>query len=125
MNSVKKFVLRASCSNEYLDGFDFFVVEIGPEYARLLLERIKLLQAVRAKDDEAYELYFWDYSGDYFGGDPDEQDGPSEPSRTECHQLVAREDEVLWTAIPKHTDVTVTTDSIKAADLAEVAGSLR
>jgi len=125
MNTAKKVVLPVSCSNDYLDGFDEFVVEIGAVYARLLLERIKLLESIRAKDHDAYEIYFWDCSGEYFGGDPSEPDQVREPSRTECNQLVVRDGEVLWTAIPKHTDVYVTTDSIKAADLAEVAGSLR
>jgi len=125
MNTANECVLRVSCSDEHLDGFDYFVVEIGPDYARLLLERIKMFESIRARDQDAYELYFWDYSGQYFRGDPDEPGEVREPSRAECNQLVVREDEVLWTAIPKHTDVYVTTDSIKTADLAEVAGSLR
>lgn len=124
-SEAKQFILGASCPNEYLDGFDYFVVEISPEMAQALLDRIKLFKDVQRHDRQAYELYFWEYSGDYFGGDPGEHDASSEPSWTECSQLVVSENEVFWTAIPKHTDIYVTTDSIKAADLAEVAGSLR
>lgn len=120
-----QFVLHVSCANEYLDGFDAFVVEISPEYARILLERINLLEAVQKQDKDAFELYFWDPSGDYFGGDPDEPDVAGTPSRAECQQLVVREDEVNWVVIPKHTDLYVTTDPIRATDLAEIAASLR
>jgi len=117
----KQFVLHVSCANEYLDGFDTFVVKISPEYARILLNRIKLLEAVQKQDKEALELYFWDPSGDYFGGDPDEPATDRAPSRAECHQLVVRLDEVNWVAIPKHTDIYVTTDSIRVDQLAEIA----
>ena len=121
----KQFVLHVSSTNEYLDGFDTFVVEINPEYARLLLDRIKLLEAVQKEDKEAYELYFWDPSGDYFEGDPDEPDADRAPSRAECHQLVVRQEEVNWVAIPKHTDLYVTTDSIRVDQLTEIAARLR
>lgn len=121
----RRFALRVSSPSEYWNGFDTFEIEITPDYAKLLLDRIQLLKGVREHDEEAYELYFWDYNGDYFGGDPDEPDADREPSRAECNQLIVREDEILWTAIPKHTDIYVTTDSITAADLAEVAGGPR
>jgi len=121
----KQFVLHVSSTNEYLNGFDTFVVEISPEFAQLLLDRIKLLEAVQKQDKEAYELYFWDPSGDYFGGDPDEHDADRPPSRAECQQLVVRQDEVNWVAIPKHTDLYVTTDPIRVDQLAEIAASLR
>ena len=128
MNKIKnskQFILPVSCANDFLDGFDYFIVEISPEYARLLLNRVKMLGTVRKRDKEAYELYFWDYAGAYFGGDPDEHDAARESSRVECNQLIVRDDEVNWIAVPKHTDIYATTDPIRVDQLAEIAARLR
>ena len=121
----RRFILSVSSANEYLDAFDYFVVEISPEYAQTLLKRIELLRSLKKQDSDVYELYLWDYNGDFFGGHPDEHDASRESSSAECNQLAVRENDVFWTAIPKHTDIYVTTDSIRVDQLAEIAASLR
>jgi len=121
----KRFILGVSCSNEYLDGFDYFVVDVDPTCAQLLLKRIELVRSLKKQDSDVYELYFWDYQGDFFAGDSDEHDGGREPSTAECQQLAVRENDLFWTAIPKHTDIYVVTDSIRADQLAEITASLR
>ena len=125
VHESQRFILGVSCSNEYLDGFDYFVVDIEPEYAQQLLKRIELLRFLKKQDGDVYELYFWDYQGDFYGGDPDEHGEGREPSSAECTQLVVRENDAFWTAIPKHSDIYVTTDSIRVDQLAEIAASHR
>lgn len=119
----RRFVLAVSCANEYLDGFDYFVIDLDPAYAERLLKRIELFRSLKRQDSEVYELYFWDHQGGFFGGEPDEHDEAREPAHTECSQLVVGDGYVFWTAIPKHTDVYVTTDYLRGDQLAEIAAS--
>jgi hypothetical protein len=99
------------------------VVDIIPEYAFTLVKRVNLLKSVEARDSHAYELYFWDGSGDYFDPSPDDLDGSEEPCRTECNQLVVRKDDVCWMAYPKHGDVQLTTEARPLEELLAIAGT--
>lgn len=118
---MKRFVLFVSQSNGEIAGCDYFVVEVSPSYARLLLDRLALLEAAKVKDADAYELWFWDATGDYFDGDPDAHSDSAVPSRTECNQLVVREAAVWWFAYPKHADVQLLTDPVSINDLRAIA----
>lgn len=48
-----------------------FVVEITPEYAKLLLGRRTILKDAASLDRDLWEMYFWDASGEYYGIDWD------------------------------------------------------
>jgi hypothetical protein len=120
----KRFRLEVRQGEYGLPGFGSFVVDIRPEYAFTLAKRVSLLKSVEAKDPDAYELYFWDGSGDYFDPSPEDLDGSEEPCRTECNQLVVRTGAVCWMAYPKHGDVQLTTEEIPLKEILSIAGTL-
>ena len=113
----------------FLEGYDVFVIDITPESAHDLLERLGLLAAAHTKDKAAYELYFWETAGDFFAADYDSEETTEppppagEPSRTECEQLIVRLDEVAWFAYPRHGDDHLITEAIPRSVLLEIAGT--
>ena len=113
----------------YTEGFDVFMIEITPEYAHQLLERMNLFATAQAKDDSLFEMYFWDCSGDFFALDSLQTDDSDplvpvdEPSRSECNQVVIRAEEVVWFGYPKHGDDQLTTEAIPRKDLLEIASA--
>jgi hypothetical protein len=115
---------------EYLSGYDLFEVDVTPEYAQVLIDRLSLMATVSAKDDDAFEIFFWDSTGDYYEGADEEGDDTDEPplladdpSPTECNQVVIRKDEVAWFAYPKHGDDQLLTEAVPRGDLVEIAGT--
>lgn len=129
-NGTRRYVLNIEHGNEYLSGYDLFEVGVTPEYAQELIDRLDLMAIVSAKDDDAFEIFFWDSTGDYYEGvEGDEADttGPpvlaDDPSPTECNQVVIRKDEVAWFAYPKHGDEQLLTEAVPMSDLVEIAGT--
>jgi hypothetical protein len=128
-DGARRYRLEISHGQEYLEGFDVFVVDVTPEYAHHLLERMNLFASAHAKDEALLEMYFWDGNGDFFAIDYDREDRSnpmppvSEPSRTECNQVIVRAEEVAWFAYPKHGDETLNTEAIPKKDLLEIAGT--
>jgi len=119
---MRTLTLSVSCfPSEWDLDFDYFVVEIDKEYAKSLLHRIMILNEVRSADSDILEMYYWDYSGDSYAGDLEEHDPKKEPLRSDCKQLVVREDAVCWICYPKHGDGHITTDEINLAVLKEIA----
>jgi hypothetical protein len=123
-----KFCLEATIgmAGDFLDapdGFDVFVVEIDQEYAASLLSKIDALREVKKHHSTIWEMYFWEPSGEWFARDHDqvEPTAKGEASRTECDQLVAREDEVCWTTIPKHASVYMVSGAIPRSALESIA----
>ena len=117
-------------------GFDnrtVAVVNITPDLARLIVARAHLLEEAAAKDDQLWELYFWDDAPTYHAisendltkkqrekledderlvlrSDPLEH-VPAE--NTEVDQMILRNDgTVSWTAMPKHVDIYEVTATI-------------
>lgn len=45
-------------------------------------------------------------------------------TRTECDQMIVREDEVCWTAIPRHTSIYITTGRLSLTDLQAIANQI-
>lgn len=44
-------------------GYDCFVVDINPEYARFLLRLIRFVRALKRRLGAVYKLELWDYDG--------------------------------------------------------------
>lgn len=121
MANAKRFVLEVSQSNEVLLS-PHFVVEITPEYASLLVKRIRALKAMTLEDSRAYKTYYWDWSGDYFDVDPElHVEETPDALATDANQLVVMEDKVFWFAYPKHCDAQLQTDYVSLWDLMDVA----
>lgn len=128
--SDKKLVLQCRSDNEDFNGeCDWFVVDVTRQYARAIVRRVRILAKAQEIDKHAYELYFWDYHGDFFSSNDDGayEEGVSQPQRTECQQMIARlgpdgaHPGVLWMCYPKHSDVVVTSDSVPYSTLLELA----
>jgi hypothetical protein len=111
-----------------------FVIEITPDYAKVLLARLESFMGVAGQDRALWEMYFWDSSGDYYGVDwektVEEYDEEGReivvpkfdaPGRTEVDQLIVRKEELCWTAMPKHGDVYTVTDAIKWHEIRQIA----
>lgn len=112
----KRFVLSVACTNDLVDAPGHFVIDITPRYARTLLARLRMVRRMQQKNRSLYKLHWWDYSGDYFAGDPDDRDADAEPQSMECNQMVISDD-IIWKAIVKHTDVYASTDALTEKDL--------
>lgn len=136
MGSVK-FLLRTSSSDEHYNGdIDFCLVEVTKQLARRILHRRKVFTSAKKSEPELWEMYFWGGSGDWvpysgvfhektinitkeqeallddnnFVELPDEYSvDPDSLVRTECEQMIVREDEVCWTVIPKHSSIYIMT----------------
>lgn len=115
-------MLEVTSGNLYVQGYDRFVVDIGPAYAQALLKRVGHFKRVHRKDGDLREMYFGDPAGTYHDEDPD---APCEASRTECEDVVIRVDEVFWFAYPKHGEEPVMTEPIPVGDLRQVVASGR
>jgi len=113
----RRYTLEVTSGNLYVQGYDRFVVDITPGYARALLQRVSHFKKVHRKDGDLREMYFGDPSGRFYDEDPD---APQEASRTECEDVVIRVDEVLWFAYPKHGDEPVMTEPIPTEDLRQI-----
>jgi len=125
-----KLLLECYSSNEnYNGGCDFAFVDLTPELAAIALRRIADFAQLKMGDAMALEIYYWDDSCDWietsekiqeltdgYSGDVVEAESfePTKDSkqRTECDQMIVEEYGIRWTAIPKHTDVYVTTLTI-------------
>lgn len=116
----KRIVLPVHVGNDFAAAPDYFVIEIAPAYARTLLGRLRLVRKLHRRDRDVFKTTWWDYSGAYFAGDPEEHDEALEPARMECNQLVVSDD-IIWKAIVKHTDVYASTDPLTEKDLLRLA----
>jgi len=134
---TREFILkteRVEVGDWMPDEQECFVIKITPDYARRLLSRLESFMGVAAQDKSLWEMYFWDTSGDYYGVDwektVEEYDEEGReivvpnfdaPGRTEVDQLIIRANELCWTAMPKHGDVYIITDSIKWHEIRQIA----
>lgn len=137
---AKRFVLKTELgmASDIIDWMpeeeECFVIDITPEYAKLLLGRLEIFKTAAAADKDLWEMYFWDASGDYYGVDWDETEEKQdeegreivvpdleEPGRTEVNQVIIREEEVCWTAMPKHSSVYVLTAPLYWREIRQVA----
>jgi len=143
-----KLILETTSSDENYNGdCDYATVELTPNLAKLALRRIKALKQIHEQDDQIWEMYFWDDSSVFFEGHDelesftDAETGeacvfsrnvpfhaaaefkvPADHiQRTECNQMIVREEEIAWTAIPKHSSVYVTTMPIPLTLLEKAA----
>jgi hypothetical protein len=124
-------------------GCDYALIDLTPELARLALSRVAMLKELKRRDHDLDEMYFWDYHAEYFspwvGEKADEADvlaamldglpavageltsAPTDfavpenlRAAVECCQMVVREDEIGFVAIPKHTSSYIFTAGIPA-----------
>ncbi len=62
-----KLILNASSHNENDDGgCHLAFVDLKPQLARLALKRIETFRAVKAQDESADEIYYWNYEPIFF-----------------------------------------------------------
>ena len=134
---TRKFILkteRTEVGDWMPEEQECFVIKITPDYAKRLLARLESFLSVKALDGSLWEMYFWDSSGDYYGVDwektVEEYDEEGReivvpdfdaPGRTEVDQLIVREEELCWTAMPKHGEVYIITDPIKWHEIRQIA----
>lgn len=111
-----------------------FVIEITPEYAKVLLGRLTIFKNAAFSDLDLLEMYFWDASGEYYGIDWDKTENEfdekgreivvpdgTKPGRTEIDQVVIRANGVFWTAMPKHSSVYIITAPIQWDEIKRIA----
>lgn len=137
-----RFVLDvSSAAGDLIDrpeGYDCFVVEIDPTYARRLMTLIRTVHTLERRFPGLYKLELWDGHGDYYavdyaaetlpagmsqyGNAKDQRFVPTgEPSRTECTRLMVMDDGVHWAAYPKHSDLEVETETLPLSELLTIA----
>ena len=103
---------------EFNADFDYFKVLITPEIAKKCLQRTEMVKALKAFDASCFEISFWDGRGDYFTGDYEEgHDATQTPLSCECAKLVATDTGVYWSCVPKHSEITITTESVSTPQL--------
>jgi len=129
------YLLRGSSNDENWNGdCDYVVVTISKQIAKDIMERRKSFLALKKKDTELWEFFFWgahmecmSYSGIELDKDqqalfddngflklPDDYKVPDENGiRTECEQMGIREESVFWTCYPKHSEgITITSEAL-------------
>lgn len=138
-------ICRTFSNSEYFDSCDLSLTEFTEELLKKILARRKLFLKAKQEDDELQNMYFWDSSTAYltqgefhlskeqneelFGGGEEyfEFKGNVKETeklwqRTECDRMVIDEGGVLWTCIPKHTDIYITTPLIPFNKIEEWLG---
>jgi hypothetical protein len=121
-----------STDEHYNADIEFVFVQVTKELAELILKRRKSFLAMEAEDKKLCEIYFFDHHATYlsYGAVPDEfQDetlkplswSPEEDSseNVEVAQMVLDCDGVRWTAVPKHSDIYITSETIPFTDIAK------
>ena len=133
-----------SSHSEYNADCDYGIVEISRELQQSLADRAKRLRQLWKHDHEVWEIYYWGAPVDFVSYSDDLQavtsdDGfndtgwimtqlqlsvPEDRSqRIECAQTILEVDpadgsiEVKFTAIPKHSDIYVTTRLVPLSSL--------
>jgi hypothetical protein len=142
-----KILLRCHSTDEHYDAdCSYALVNLDPEGARRMLDRIALLARCHAEDSKLFKLYFWDRSPDFIADSEELEEclaeiergerafdeerfhltdsfQPPEAERVECTQMIIVEDGVRWVTTPKHTYLHVTTATIPVEVLENVAAS--
>lgn len=128
-----KILIKASCSNE-MNWCRHALVELDQEAIDRLLARRELLAFAYNEDSDLSEMIFSEFPGRFYDNVdvdsllterqqeefdredyllmPDEFDVDDDPARTECDELVVRDNGFFWKAIPKHTDLRVETSQL-------------
>lgn len=102
----KNFVyLNVDSSSECMsDEYAMALVDLTPDYAKELLKKIEIVKGLKNKDNDVYELVYWDFRANY-GTDEKELANPGfGGSPVECEQLIVHRNEVKWMAYIKHSD---------------------
>src|SRR5271169_5535918 len=120
------YLLRSFSTSEGVSFGDYAIVELDADDLRRLVTRRAALLAAKAADDGLYEMWYWAHDACFYSGDveiPDQDDGQEyldgllkgdearvlgadeaasvsaiEPDRTDCDQLIVRENGVCWYA---------------------------
>lgn len=128
-------LMNGRSSNEDYDAdISFVFVELTPKLARLILRRMAAFKALKRKDKKALETYYWDGSATYLRYDKvgeqlaskvntdllvemkkpiDYLDGEN----VECDQMVVDEEAVTFTAIPKHSNIYISSERIPVSTI--------
>ena len=144
---ITHLIVDTSGSDEdFNGGCDYCLVEMTAEYVSWLLRHTDRVAGLRKIDDSAYVLECWDATSQYFcdndeltklsdlgevnlhSGAPLFLDaapkiGEEYFQRVEGHGVRISEDGVCWTACPKHTNISVTSTSVRRETLLEILDS--
>jgi hypothetical protein len=144
---ITHLIVDTSGSDEdFNGGCDYCLVEMTAEYISWLLRHTDRVARLRKIDDSAYVLECWDATPQYFcdndglaklidlgdvnlhSGAPLFLDAAPEIDeeyfqRIEGHAVRISEDGVCWTACPKHTNISVTSTSVRRETLLEILDS--
>lgn len=141
-----KFLFSCTSSNEHTSGdCDYAAVEIGPEEARNLLDKILTFEELKSRDKDVHEIYFWGdvaHSVKYFASLGEFEDNlpdggldyllgrdamavSSIPDfkfeRTECEQIVVNETGVKFFCYPRNVSIEITAGYFDKEDLMAIA----
>jgi len=144
----RRLVLKSHFSDSgcSIASFGCAYVDFDRELCACLVKRAKMFVRCRREDINMNEMYFWDYTCEFFNL-PDSLEtamgsqevisvgqmpgslAKQEAARTECDQMIVRHTgslehpdvvEFCWTAIPKHCDVYVITADLQWDRLVEM-----
>lgn len=125
-----KILLKASCTSSDLDWCRYALVDLDKDGIAQILNRRDAFVEMHSRDTDLSTMTFWgccdfyddldtdllltaeqqeSFDRDEFCLIPDSFSVDGEVARTECERLVIMADYFLWSAIPKHSDVTVET----------------
>lgn len=117
--------LRVYTNNEWAESPELAVVEIDRALAARYVERIRLVQRLKAEDEDVLTVAYRSIDADYYQGVEPNEGGPlvpdGEPQRTEGDDMRVEPDGVSWRGWMKHTDVILTTEVVSLALLEAIA----
>jgi hypothetical protein len=136
----KTAVIVVWSSSDDCSDADFAILEIDPEYARRLQQRLDLAGSLKAQDESLHALTFWSGLPTFISREslPDELANQVEDEelvvldhslvvpedaaeRVECVQAVVTPEDIYWEALVKHTSIRLETAPIPRAALEEIA----
>lgn len=104
------------CNDEYCNEYP---VKAKIELNKERVERILTLNET-VKELKVLKICEWDYV-DYLASDPgDAGDDEEWDGSVECEQCCIYDTSVSWTAILKHTNISIDTDSVSIKELEEI-----
>jgi len=141
-----RLVLQVDSDNENADDPTLCIVDLTPELAQVMLNRIAVLVGTKRADKALYECYYMEWGGERYMNfdDPEQLEGerwndlsdqltrgqgfvelpddfrlPDEDvdANIECPQMCVRDDAVQFTCIPKHCHWYIRTREIPLATI--------
>lgn len=79
---MTKLLARGYCTNEHTHfDCDYVLIDITPEYAKSILEKVKLFRKLEAENEGLESIHFFDYAPVWFSNYPNPRFEPEEAER--------------------------------------------